>query len=135
MTKLVVGPIDKGLRTDRLPFNIDNDSFPVLVNAYQWRGRVKRKRGTSLLCRLQRIIGTTDGSGALTVTILPAPITAGIISLKIGADVFVDPGGASPVTLLTSGLGTLMLPRSKGGLVITGAQIISTLFYFPPPRV
>lgn len=51
---LVVGPIDKGQKTDRLAFNIDNDSFPVLQNAYQWRGRVKRKRGTSFLCRLQR---------------------------------------------------------------------------------
>ncbi len=52
--KLVVGPISKGLKTDVTPFNIDNDSFPTLINAYQWRGRVKRKRGTSLLCRLQR---------------------------------------------------------------------------------
>ena len=46
--KLVIGPIDKGLKTDREPFNIDNDSFPLLINAYQWRGRVKRKRGTAL---------------------------------------------------------------------------------------
>lgn len=54
MDKIVVGPINKGLRTDRLPFVIDNDSFPILINAYQWRGRVKRKRGTSFLNRLTR---------------------------------------------------------------------------------
>lgn len=52
--KLVVGPINKGYKNDVLPFNIDDDSFPTLVNAYQWRGRVKRKRGTSLLNRLLR---------------------------------------------------------------------------------
>lgn len=53
-SKLIVGPIDKGYTTNRLPFNIDNDSFPKLINAYQWRGRVKRKRGTELLNRLAR---------------------------------------------------------------------------------
>ena len=42
--KLVVGPINKGLRGGVTPFNVDNDSFPTLVNAYQWRGRIKRKR-------------------------------------------------------------------------------------------
>lgn len=60
--KLVVGPINKGLRTDREPFNIDNDSFPVLLNAYQWRGRVKRKRGTSPLTRLERYFDITKVS-------------------------------------------------------------------------
>ncbi len=56
-TKLIVGPIDKGYTTNRLAFNIDNDSFPTLINAYQWRGRVKRKRGTQFLNRLTRIFG------------------------------------------------------------------------------
>lgn len=54
--KIVVGPLNKGLRKDVTAFNIDNDSFPTLINAYQWRSRVKRKRGTSLLGRLQRFI-------------------------------------------------------------------------------
>ena len=52
--KIIVGPINRGLRTDRTPFVIDNDSFPTLINAYQWRGRVKRKRGTDFLVRLTR---------------------------------------------------------------------------------
>jgi hypothetical protein len=56
-TKLIVGPINKGYTTNRLAFNIDNDSFPKLINAYQWRGRVKRKRGTQFLNRLTRIFG------------------------------------------------------------------------------
>lgn len=55
--KLVVGPFNKGFRNDVTGFNIDNDSFPTLINAYQWRGRVKRKRGTSFLNRLNRAFG------------------------------------------------------------------------------
>ena len=56
--KITVGPITKGLRNDRTAFNIDNDSFPTLINAYQWRGRAKRKRGTSTLGRLTRFFNS-----------------------------------------------------------------------------
>ncbi len=67
--KIVVGPINKGLRTGVTPFNIDNDSFPTLINAFQWRGRVKRKRGTSLLGRLTRFFDSTSLSYSATATI------------------------------------------------------------------
>ena len=70
--KLIVGPVNKGLRNDRTPFVIDNDSFPTLVNAYQWRGRIKRKRGTALLTRLTRYFNSLISSynpGALTITL------------------------------------------------------------------
>ena len=60
--KIVIGPINKGLRNDRLPFVIDNDSFPTLINAYQWRGRLKRKRGTQLLNRLRRYFNSANPS-------------------------------------------------------------------------
>lgn len=75
--KIVVGPINKGLKNDRTAFVIDNDSFPTLVNAYQWRGRVKRKRGTELLGRLTRYFDSTSPSynaGAFT-TVPTATIT------------------------------------------------------------
>lgn len=129
--KIVVGPIDRGLRTDRTAFVIDNDSFPTLVNAYQWRGRVKRKRGTSLLTRLSRFLGITNGAGNLVVTIAPTPIPTGISSFTVGADFFVDPGGASPVNLLTNGLGTGVLNRATGVLTITGSQINTAVLFFP----
>ncbi len=58
--KIVVGPINRGLRTDRTAFVIDNDSFPTLLNAYQWRGRVKRKRGTVSLGRLSRYFDSSS---------------------------------------------------------------------------
>ena len=67
--KIVVGPINKGLRTDRTPFVIDNDSFPTLINAYQWRGRVKRKRGTVAVNRLQRFFNSQKTSYSETGSI------------------------------------------------------------------
>jgi Ubiquitin-activating enzyme E1 FCCH domain len=69
--KLFVGPISKGLKSNLKPFAIDNDSFPVLENAYQWRGRVKRKRGTRFLTRLRIPVPETSigNSGASPWTI------------------------------------------------------------------
>lgn len=58
--KIIVGPINNGLHSDRTAFVIDNDSFPTLLNAYQWRGRVKRKRGTQFLGRLTRIFNSAS---------------------------------------------------------------------------
>lgn len=130
--KIVIGPINKGLRNDRRPFVIDNDSFPILLNAYQWRGRIKRKRGTSLLGRLSRFLGITDGAGNITVTISPQPIISGIVSFVIGTDVFVDPGGASPVTLLTNSSAVKhTFNRTTGVLTITKSQPTTAVIYFP----
>src|SRR5690349_24164455 len=52
--QIYIGNFTKGQKTDRLPFNIDNDAFPILYNFYSWRGRGKRKRGTAFLGQLQR---------------------------------------------------------------------------------
>lgn len=70
--KLLIGLSDRGLRNDVTPFNIDNNSFPVLTNAYQWRKRILRKRGTSFLSRLKRYFDSTStsyNSGSTTITL------------------------------------------------------------------
>jgi hypothetical protein len=79
--KLVIGPINRGLRTDRLPFVIDNDSFPTLINAYQWRGRVKRKRGTSTLTRLSRTQSISSSLSGGSYTIPNTPVVIGSVSI------------------------------------------------------
>ncbi len=132
--KIVVGPINKGLKTNRTAFNIDKDSFPTLINAYQWRGRVKRKRGTKLLGRLKRFIGTTDGIGGFFNVILPFPIPTGISSFVIGGTTFTDPGTtADPAVqlLLTTGTALGFLDRVNGILLIIGADINTPIFFFP----
>jgi len=53
---LYFGNAPTGLVTNRLPFNIDNESFPTMFNMYAWRGRSKRKRGTLFLGHLNRQI-------------------------------------------------------------------------------
>jgi hypothetical protein len=128
--KIIVGPVNKGLRNDRTAFIIDNDAFPTLINAYQWRGRIKRKRGTAFLGQLNRYIATTDGSGDLSYTITPIPAN-GTSMFVIGKDVFLDPGGTGTVTLITNSAGSGTLVRTTGVLTITGSKVSTKVYYFP----
>lgn len=137
--KLTVGPIDKGKKANRLAFNIDNDSFPLLQNAYQWRGRIKRKRGTNLIGRLQITEQTgivlsintvnnvltysivdvlADPAVALRATYPNAEIVPTSVTVKRGGSnqLFTDPAGDGN---LTGGLGSGTINYSTGALSIT----------------
>ncbi len=48
----MIGPVKDGLRKDVKPYATPEDSFETLVNAYQWRGRIIRREGYTLLGRL-----------------------------------------------------------------------------------
>lgn len=148
--KIIVGPINRGLRNDVTAFNIDNDSFPILLNAYQWRGRVKRKRGTSFLVRLRRYFSSTSasynsgpatfnldggGSGNLLVNAswtleANGNIEPGSVILTVGANVYTDPlmdgtlTGPNPGTI-NYATGQIIIPAEAGNAV-------SAIFsYFP----
>lgn len=146
--KIVVGPISKGLRNDVTPFNVDNDSFPTLINAYQWRGRVKRKRGTSLLGRLQRYFdslsasynsGSTtialDGSGngnlltGFTTLETNASIVPGTVTITApGPTVYTDPsenGTLSPSGSINYATGAITIAAEAGNAVS------ATFVYYP----
>ena len=74
-SSLVISNFATGYETDREPFLINNDAFPVLNNMFVWRGRLRKKRGTSLLGRLERgetsvALGSTNGSGLFTGNII-----------------------------------------------------------------
>lgn len=132
--KLIVGPISSGKQSNREAFNIDNDSFPKIINAYQWRGRVKRKRGTDLIGRLQQIISgilaTTDGSGNIAATDLftlfslnpNGQIGTGSVIVTIGGITYTDNGQG---ILVSSGIDAGTINYSTGSITITGSTPIT----------
>ena len=147
--KIVVGPINKGLKTDRTAFVIDNDSFPMLLNAYQWRGRVKRKRGTTMLGRLTRFFNSTStayspmatfalvaGAGNLLTgfslqsngSIVPGSVT---ITDTNSGNVYTD-NSLGVLTGVPAGSGTINY--ASGAITITGGGThpISAVFNYYP---
>lgn len=114
--KIIVGPVNKGLRNDVTPFVIDNDSFPILFNAYQWRGRIKRKRGTNLLNRLKRFFDSANPSyGSITSFNLVAGAGNILTAFGLEANGNIVPGS---VTLTDSTAGNTYTDNSLG--ILTG---------------
>lgn len=92
MSSLVISNFNTGYETDREPFLINNDAFPVLNNAYIFRGRINKIRGTIKLCRLERTLtsqslGNTNGAGLFTGNIRT------ILSLETNSSI--DPSSIS----------------------------------------
>jgi hypothetical protein len=145
MAKIVLGvPFDKGLRNDVTAFNIDKNSFPTLINAYQWRGRIKRKRGTELLTRLKRYlngltIGTTDGSGSLTVNLLSggtfipaaqqsfASIVFNSINFTDGTNIWTEPTAPDGTLLINGVAGGGSINYASGAVVLNGGLITTAV--------
>jgi len=148
-TKLIVGPISKGVTTNVLPFNIDNDAFPVLRNAYQWRGRVKRKRGTQFLNRLTRFVNSLLSAYATTVTTITlngsgegnlitgfglqtnSSIVPGSVTITApGPTLYTDPamdGTLSPSGSINYATGVIVIAAEAGNAISVIMQYYPTL--------
>lgn len=128
-----------GTRRDVEPFLIENDAFPTLENAYLFRGRIVRRSCFTAVGtdgRLKQILGNT-GASPFTATLLDGTaglvIPTGVASFRIGSAILTDPGGASPVTLLSTTAGySGTLNRSTGALSITHPVIAPTPVYYVP---
>lgn len=130
-----------GVERDLESWLLPNDAYPDLQDCYIWRGRVHKRQGFQFLGRLKRKIGTTNGSGNLTVTLLNGtaanPLLTGASQFVVGTTTYQDAGGTGgdPQTLLVSGIGTATLDRGTGAnpgrLVITGGPINTDVYYFP----
>ena len=151
MTKLIVGPIPGGQQTDVLPFVVDNGAFPVLQNAYQWRKRILRKRGTNTVGRLTRYFDsnstaygsiasfTLNGSGkgnlftgfgldsaaSLVIDTLVLVATGPQTYRDITSDGFLTPTGTGGTNTVDYNTGDISIPLKPG------ATITATFYYYP----
>lgn len=106
--QILIGNFGKGLKTNLIPANIDNDAFPTLFNFYVWRGRARRKRGTIYLGQLTQQIQSVavpsvfqNGPLALVagaanlISGFSLPVTSTITPLKIsfivGGNTYTEP--------------------------------------------
>ena len=144
--QIYIGNFPKGLKTDRTAFVIDNNTFANLFNAYAWRGRIKRKRGTQFLGRLsvqaQMVtgtplpwqFGTLNGNNLISGLGLEpsSTIVPGTISIiGSGGQIYTEPTFPNG-TLVGNAGGTGTINYATGQYTISGSlPITGTFSYYP----
>jgi len=136
----LIGPFEEGLRNDLKPWILPENAFQTLTNAYIWRGRVKKRFGTSYLgdtifdARLRINLGTTDGAGAFAGN-APGSIFKVGQSFSIGSDVLTVNALGNPAALLSTTSATGTYDTTTGALTIAGAPATTAVFFYPSEPV
>lgn len=120
MNSFLVGTINDGLRKDLKPWATPEDSFDLLQNAYQFRGRVVRRQGYSLLGQLSFQIN------AMVVGASSATFTANLFSVFSLSNVVIV---SNSITITVNGMANYVItedPNNPGNLIKTGG--IGTAF-------
>jgi hypothetical protein len=155
MDRFLIAPFEEGLRTDLKPWQIPADSFERLENAYIFRGRVKKRFGSSytgtgwtsapyaqLNSRLRHNLKNTDGAGNVNGTI-PGIIRKKGQMFSIGNHVFTvidDSGGIKPMFRddLVVAPSVATFNATNGDYNITGALdggVATPIFWYPAQPV
>jgi hypothetical protein len=146
--RFLIAPINTGLQTDLRPWLIPDDAFQELTNAYVFRGRVRKRFGSRfmgsgwssaqtepLFSRFRINVGTTDGSGNISVTV-PGNIFKIGQMFSIGDEIFTVYQTGTPAAMLDTGAATLATYNtSTGALVINGADATTAVWFYPAEPV
>lgn len=135
-----IGPLEEGQQNNIEPFYLPEEAYFNLEDMYIWRGRLRKRFGSSLIgtndlsSRLRINIGTTAaGSGNLGATVVPGTIFKIGQIFSIGTTVFTVNALGNPATLLTTGTATGTYDTTTGTVIITGnTENPSTIVYFYP---
>lgn len=150
----MIAAFETGLETDVEPFLLNNDAFPVLENAYIFRKRILKKRGTETIGRLQRdfslVTLSTQANGAahavldlladpsinVRATEANSSIDPGSLVITVGGVSFTDNGsgvltGAPPANSGTINYQTGSLSLSFNPALGVPTNVVVTFSYFP----
>lgn len=152
--RFLIAPLATGLQTDLKPWLIPDDAFEELNNAYIFRGRLRKRFGStytgtgwpseefaSLYSRLSipltggAAVGITDGTGAATGTVPGAIFKAGQL-FTIGETIYTVQSVGSPVAMLmTDATTTATYDTANGSYIFAGAPINSQIYFYPAEPV
>ncbi len=147
--RFLIAPLNAGLESDRRPWLIPDDAFSTLQNAYNYRGRIRKRFGSNLLqgsgsvnplveqlvSRLRIQIGTTDGSGDISTTVPGALFKIGQL-FSIGDEIFTVVVTGTPGIMLDTGAATVhTYNTTTGAVVINGAAAATAVYFYPAEPV
>jgi hypothetical protein len=141
--RFLIAPLNTGLETDLKPWQTPDDSFSELNNAYVFRGRVRKRFGSTLTgtnqlnSRLRISLGNTDGAGAINL-VPPGAKVAGTVykvgqMFSIGTKTFTVIALGNPSALLRSdGLASVATFDTTTGELHIDTTLLATPVYFYP---
>src|ERR1700684_3502142 len=142
--RFLIGPLKTGLQRDLRPFLIADDAFQNLLNAYVFRGRVRKRFGERLMgtgwdsavteplfSRFRINLGNTDGSGNFSGTVPGVVFKVGQM-FSVGDEIFTVSVTGTPGVMLTTGASTVhTYDTTSGAVVINGAAITTAAYFYP----
>lgn len=143
MDKFLIGYTDNnsGYQTNLKPWLINDNAFSTLENAYVWRGRVRKRFGSTLMgnsqleSRLRVNIGTTNGSGNFSATVPGVDFGVGQM-FSVGTDTFTVWQTGTPGAMLTpSSVATGTYNTTTGAVAIAGEAINTSVWFYPAQPV
>lgn len=149
--RFLIAPMKTGLETSLKPWQIPDDAFASLINAYVFRGRVRKRFGSQLtgvgsdsaltaplFSRLSiplsggAAVGITDAGGNATGTI-PGPVSGTLGQLfSIGDEIFTVYQLGTPGDMLDTGAATTANFNTTSGVYnFVGATPLTQIYYYP----
>jgi hypothetical protein len=142
--RFLIAPMKSGLVTALPAWQIPEDAFFQLRNAYVFRGRVTKRCGTELmgsgassletehlLSRLRVMVATTDGAGAASGTV-PGVIFGIGQQFSIGTEIFTVNVTGTPAVMLTTGSSVIhTYNTTTGAYNFTGAAALTPVYFYP----
>jgi hypothetical protein len=138
--RFLIAPLKSGLVKALPAWQIPEDAFAELRNAYVFRGRVRKRDGTELMgssgtdplqSRLRVKVATTDGSGNASGTV-PGSIFAVGQQFSIGTEIFTVYQTGTPAGMLTTGSSaTHTFNTTTGAYNFVGADATEDVFWYP----
>jgi len=137
-----------GLVTDVKAWQIPEDAFARLNNAYVHKGIVRKRFGSTLMggsalssqldqtnSRLRISVDTSDGGGTSSGTVPGIVFEIGQM-FSIGTELFTVAETGTPGTMLsTGGASTMTYNTTTGAFVFTGVTALTAVYFYPAQPV
>jgi len=144
--RFLIAPIKSGLITEIQAWQIPEDAYTRLNNAYIYHGVVRKRFGTQLMgsqnpltSRLRMKLGTTDGNGDFgdgATTLAPGSRFDAGQMFSIGTEIFTVQTTGTPVTMLSTGSATVRTYNTTtGSYQFEDATPNTDVYFFPADPV